>query len=75
MEHERIDPDRYELSYRRNHGVEVFLYWHSSINALTIALHDERGIINEFAIANDQGNSAFYHPYAYMPGEQPVGAK
>lgn len=75
MEHERIEPDKVELSHRRAHGTAVFLYWHQSINALTVAVTDEKlGTTTEFGVPNDQGNDAFYHPYAHMPAQQPVGA-
>lgn len=57
-----------ELAYRRDHGIEVFLYWHKKTNVLSIMLTDINANQSQnFTVPNDKGLDAFYHPYVYAP--------
>lgn len=57
-----------ELAWRRDHGIEVFLYWHSKLNTLSIFVTDINANQSQnFTVPNDKGLDAYYHPYAYSP--------
>jgi hypothetical protein len=57
-----------ELAHRRDHGIEVFLYWHSKNNVLSIFVTDVSANQSQsFTVPNDRGMDAFEHPFYYAP--------
>lgn len=66
-----IDPNKVEINYRNNDGIEVFLYWHRDIDALSIMLRDNKvdpPYVSEYGIPSEAATEAFNHPFVWDPG-------
>jgi len=65
-----------ELAVRESDGVRVVLRWHPHDDAVTVSVDDARvGDCFQLAIAPDRALDAFYHPFAYRPGEPTTTSK
>jgi hypothetical protein len=61
--------DWQELAGRANDGLEVSLLWSRSSGRLKVEVADAKlGDQFEFEVADADGLSAFYHPFAYASG-------
>ena len=59
-------PERRELAYRHNDGIEVTLFWHQAANRVTITVLDTQAdAALEFEVDGSAALDAFNHPYAY----------
>jgi hypothetical protein len=58
--------ERRELARRSGAGVEVTLYWHPTLDELTVRVSDERhGAHFEIRAQPYLALDVYYHPYAY----------
>ena len=58
--------ERRELAHRSSAGVDVTLYWHPTLEELTVSVCDERhGAHFEIRPARYLALDVYYHPYAY----------
>ena len=63
-----VDP--LELDHREGDGIAVSLLWHKQLNAVSIAVSDERtGEELAYVVPPDPALDAFRHPYAYAAGQ------
>jgi hypothetical protein len=57
---------RQELAHRSSAGVDVTLYWHPTLDELTVSVRDERhGAHFEIRPQRYLALDVYYHPYAY----------
>jgi len=55
-----------ELAARESDGIHVSLLWHPDVDAITVAVEDDRvGDRFSLEVAPDRALDAFYHPFAY----------
>jgi hypothetical protein len=65
-----------ELAVRESGGVRVALRWHPRDDAVTVLVDDVRvGDCFQLAVAPDRALDAFYHPFAYQPGDKTLASK
>ncbi|MFL5980099.1 MAG: hypothetical protein ACJ74D_04805 [Gaiellaceae bacterium] len=59
-------PRTRELAARESDGIHVLLLWHPRLDAITVAVEDDRhGDRFQRAVEPDRALDAFYHPFAY----------
>jgi hypothetical protein len=59
-------PERRELAHRSGAGVDVTLYWHPTLDELTVRVCDEgQGAQFEIHPQPYLALDVYYHPYAY----------
>jgi hypothetical protein len=64
------DAERRELSHRSNDGIDVTLYWHPTLDELTVRVCDERhGTYFEIRPQPHQALDVYNDPYAYADSE------
>ena len=57
---------RKELAHRSSAGVDVTLYWHPTLDELTVSVRDKRhGAHFEIRPRRNLALDVYYHPYAY----------
>ena len=57
---------RRELAHRSGAGVDVTLYWHPTLDELTVSVRGKRhGADFDIRPQRYQALDAYYHPYAY----------
>jgi hypothetical protein len=57
---------RRELAHRSSAGVDVALYWHPTLDELTVSVRDKRnGADLEIRPQRHLALDVYYHPYAY----------
>ena len=62
----QVESERRELSHRSNGGIDVTLYWHPTLDELTVCISDERyGVYFEIRAQRDLALDVYNHPYAY----------
>ena len=62
-------PQRRELAYRENGGLEVALYWEPATGRLTVCVCDHRaGAYLEIPADPEMALDVYYHPFAYRHG-------
>jgi hypothetical protein len=56
-----------EIDYRKNHGVEVFLYWDDATNEVWVGVVDDTTgeVFNIDIPPGVKPTEVFNHPYAY----------
>ena len=55
-----------ELAHRSNDGVDVTLYWHTTLDELIVSVHDSRSQAHfEIRPRRHLALDVYYHPYAY----------
>ena len=60
------ESERRELAHRSSAGVDVTLYWHPTLDELTVSVYDERhGAHLEIRPQRSLALDVYYHPYAY----------
>jgi hypothetical protein len=60
------ESERRELARRSSSGVDVTLYWHPTLDELTVSVYDERhGAYFEMRPHRSLALDVYYHPYAY----------
>jgi hypothetical protein len=60
------ESERLELARRSSADVDVTLYWHPTLDELTVRVCDERHGVNfEIRPQRYLALDAYYHPYAY----------
>ena len=60
------DSERRELARRSSAGVDVTLYWHPTLDELTVCVRDQRhGAYFEIRAQRDLALDVYNHPYAY----------
>ena len=60
------ESERRELARRSSADVDVTLYWHPTLDELTVRVCDERQGVNfEIRPQRDLALDVYYHPYAY----------
>jgi hypothetical protein len=60
------ESERRELARRSSAGVDVTLYWHPTLDELTVSVFDERhGGHFEIRPQRSLALDVYYHPYAY----------
>jgi hypothetical protein len=65
-----IDVNPLELDHREGDGIAVSLLWHKHLNAVSIAVRDDRtGDELAYVVPPDRALDAFHHPYAYAAGQ------
>jgi hypothetical protein len=58
--------ERRELSHRSSGGIDVTLYWHPTLDELTVCVRDRRhGADFEIRAQRDLAFDVYNHPYAY----------
>jgi hypothetical protein len=58
--------ERQELAHRSSAGVDVTLYWHPTLDELSVCVRDERhGARFEIRPPRYLALDAYHHPYAY----------
>ena len=61
-----VESERRELSHRSNGGIDVTLYWHPTLDELTVCVSDQRdGAYFEIRAQHDLALDVYNHPYAY----------
>ena len=61
-----VESERRELSHRSNGGIDVTLYWHPTLDELTVCVCDQRhGAYFEIRAPRDLALDVYNHPYAY----------
>ena len=61
-----VASERRELSHRSNGGIDVTLYWHPTLDELTVCVRDRRhGAYFEIRAQRDLALDVYNHPYAY----------
>ena len=62
----RFESERRELSHRSNGGIDVTLYWHPTLDELTVCVRDYRhGAYFEIRPQRHLALDVYNHPYAY----------
>jgi hypothetical protein len=62
----QVESERRELSHRSNGGIDVTLYWHPTLDELTVCVRDQRhGAHFEIRAQRDLARDVYNHPYAY----------
>ena len=65
-----IQQAREELAHRRNHGLDVTLFWSKADDEVTVEVVDERmGEVFEIRARRECALDAFHHPYAYAAAQ------
>jgi hypothetical protein len=60
------ESERRELAHRSSAGVDVTLYWHPTLDELTVSVCDERhGAHFEIRPRRYLALDVYHHPYAY----------
>jgi hypothetical protein len=61
-----LESKRRELARRSSAGVDVTLYWHPTLDELTVSVRDERqGAYFEIRPQRYLALDVYHHPYAY----------
>ena len=61
-----VEAERRELSHRSNGGIDVTLYWHPTLDELTVCVRDHRhSAYFEIRPQRHQALDVYNHPYAY----------
>ena len=61
-----VESERRELSHRSDDGIDVTLYWHPTLDELTVGVRDQRhGAHFELRPPRHLALDVFNHPYAY----------